>query len=144
MSKPTEATPDQGMHYVYLGFFLFGLIFNLIGWGSFYYNQKTLQQSKEVEGTVIGLASRVSDGSTLYAPIFRYPWADSTIIQTSTMYTNPPMYEKGEKVKMFIDEDDPNEFLLDSFWDQHLMLVIFGGFGALIWCALLAVYFFLR
>jgi len=133
---------DNGIRWVYLGLFLFGLIFNAVGWGSFWVNRNLDRKGVRVQAEIAGFATRVSDGSTLYGAIFRYSWADSVIIQTSNTFSNPPMYTRGEKVVLIVNPENPVDFMTDSFWSRYLFLIVFGGVGILVWVAALAVYFF--
>jgi len=104
-------------------------------------NRKLEQNGVRVKASVAGFSTRKSDGSTLYGAIFRYSWADSTIIQTSNTFSNPPMYDKGETVTLLVSQDDPTDFVVDSFWPKYLFLVVFGGIGTLVWAAAIAVFF---
>lgn len=132
---------NNGIRWIYLGLFLFGLIFNAVGFGSIWMNRKLEQNGVRVQASVAGFSTRKSDGSTLYGAIFRYSWADSTIIQTSNTFSNPPMYDKGETVTLLVSQDDPTDFVVDSFWPKYLFLVVFGGIGTLVWAAAIAVFF---
>lgn len=67
--------------------------------------------TESVPAVVIDLEKRVSRGSrksVTYAPVFEYEYAGKTYQYVSPISSKPADYERGERVTMMIDPNDPN------------------------------------
>lgn len=103
----------------------------LIGAGFVYYiEQDAVDNGTRVLGTVIDLQEDSDGGS--YAPVISYTWQAEQRQFTGSVYSNPPSFEIGEQVAIFIDADNPDHIVIDSFTDRWLVVIILGIFGCLL------------
>lgn len=117
-----------------------GIIFLAVAgiWG--YHTAAFIARADKVPGTVVDHA--VSDS---YRSIFVYEHPPGTLRrQVSSVGTNPPAQDVGEKVTVLVDPADPERAEIRSFVDQWIGPVIFGvfallfgglGFGLKLWRA---------
>ena len=96
-----------------------------------YGNAQSFASSAEsAEGVVVDLAYTSSSSGSSVAPVVRFltPEAEEIVFQSSVS-SNPPAYDIGEKVNVLYDPADPSDATIDSFWQQYLLPVILGGIG---------------
>jgi ribosomal protein L7/L12 len=115
------------------GFKLVGIFFGLIGFlliavaGIIYYFQsETIENSDRVTGVVIGFET--SGNGT--APVIAYSQNGQQKQYSSSTYSSPPAYELNEEVPLFVNRDNPDDVVVDTFSDRWLLIVVFGGIGA--------------
>jgi hypothetical protein len=114
-------------------------LFTLIGIGllvgAFLLYQKTnsfIASSMKTEGQIIDLISKRSSGdsSSTYAPEVEYLAYDGKTYRfVSSVSSNPPAYDVGEKVEVLYLEANPNEAQLNGFFSLHLGEFIMGILG---------------
>ena len=128
--------------------FWIGLLFALIGTGmgiGTYYalnSANTLvSEGIRTEGTVIDLQYRRDDeGGGTYAPVVEFFDRDGQRqVHHSSSSSNPPAYDRGEKVTLYYKEGTPERAMIDSFTDRWMLpmilgifAVVFGGVGYVI------------
>lgn len=108
---------------------LFGLVaFLLLAVAGmiYYFQTETIKNSNQLTGVVIDF--QTSEGST--APIIAYHQHGQEKRYKSTVYSTPPAYVLKEEVPMFVNRDDPDDVILDTFTDRWLAIVVLGGFAA--------------
>ncbi|MDN5213355.1 ribosomal protein L7/L12 [Fulvivirgaceae bacterium BMA12] len=88
----------------------------------FFGNQRLINEGVVIEATVI---------STPSSPLFEYEVNGEIYKYQSDVTTNPPSYEIGEVVSMYVNPNDPYDLLIDSFPDRWLAITILGAMGAL-------------
>lgn len=84
------------------------------------------------EGVVVDLIQkRDSKGSSTWSPEVEYRTADGeTRTYVSSSSSNPPAWDRGEKVTLRYDPDNPERVRLDGFMDNWFGPTILGGMGA--------------
>lgn len=96
--------------------------------------------TEPVPAVVVDLEKRVSRGSKksiTYAPVFEYEYHGTTYHYTSPISSKPADYERGERVTLMIDPNDPNvAYVKDKTAMVFLLIclgfgVIFVGFGGI-------------
>ncbi|MBE8726537.1 DUF3592 domain-containing protein [Flavobacterium hungaricum] len=111
-------------------FLIIGLI--ALGGALYLYQNKRefLDKAITVQGTVKELISSRSKNSTTYKPLVSFITKDGKQIEyTSSVSSNPPSYEVGEKVEIFYDPADPYDADINGFaslWLGPLVLGILG------------------
>lgn len=111
----------------------FGLFFTLITLACyafavimyFYYNH-FISEEATVTGMVIDLEIN-SEGAS--APIVEYDWNGETKLYKSAMHAAPPDYAPGDSVTLYVNPENPDEAIIDSFTERYLFSVIFAGVG---------------
>ena len=103
------------------------LMFSVAG-VTYYLNEKTIQKSERIIGTVVALESN-SDNGDSQAPVIAYEWKGEERKYHSTVYSDPPEYYVGEEVELYIDPEDPEEVIVDTFLERWLVVSIMGGAG---------------
>ena len=109
----------------------FGLItLTLFGFSIlvYFYYESLTKDAVTVQGTVIEF--RYNDEG-LSAPVIEYEWNGETRQYVSVMYSNPPDYQLNEQVTLFINPENPDEILIDSFSERYLISIILAGVGTL-------------
>lgn len=89
------------------------------------------------EGTVVRLEGRTSGtrhGST-WAPVFQFTTPDDGQAHTVTsrVASSPPAYSVGESVRVLYSTEDPQDAIINSFFQLYLtpiFLIIFGSVWA--------------
>ena len=125
--------------------FWIGAIFALVGSGmgvGTYYAWSSMNELASegirTQGTVIDLEYRRDDeGSGTYAPVVEfYDEQGRRQVYYSSSSSNPPAYDRGEKVDLFYKQGTPERAMIDSFSDRWLLpmilglfTVVFGGVG---------------
>jgi hypothetical protein len=111
----------------------FGLFFTLITLACyafavimyFYYNNFVSEEAT-VTGTVIDFEVNAEGGS---APMVEYDWNGETKVYKSAMYSTPPDYAPGDSVTLYVNPENPDEAIINSFAERYLFSVIFAGVG---------------
>jgi hypothetical protein len=91
----------------------------------FYFDQKASNQYTHIEGVV----ARNQSINGMSRPIITYSWEGKDLTYMSTSYTNPPAFERGEKVELFVNPNDPEDVYINSFSQRWLAMTIVGGIG---------------
>jgi hypothetical protein len=79
----------------------------------------------KVEGVVI----RNQFKGDMARPVISYSWDGKDLLYASNTYTNPPAYERGEKVELFVNPSDPRDVWINTFIERYLVIIIIGGLG---------------
>lgn len=117
--------------------FLFaGLVWILIGAGMFINRVLFLNRAIPVEGTVIGIKEDITtdddDNQTdiTYRPQVQYETINGEVKTfILTFGSNPPMFSKGDKVKVLYDNKRENYAVIDSFltmWFPQITFILLG------------------
>lgn len=62
-------------------------------------------------------------------PIMEYEVAGELYTYEATVSSTPPSYYVGEEVNIYVNPDNPNQILIDTFTDRWLVVVILGSMG---------------
>jgi len=79
------------------------------------------------EGTVAYIIVDPSEGGA--APVVTYLWRDDSLSYTSTVYSSPPVFSVGEKVKLYINPASPQIAFIDTFREVYFFTIILGALG---------------
>lgn len=120
-----------------VAFFVAAVSFLLLA-AAFYayqHHSKTIETGVKVAGVVVDM--EYSEGAG--APVVACPWNGEKRIYRSDTYTNPPAFEVGEEVILYVDATDTNRVLIDSFSERWLGVLVFGLLGAVFGMVALAI-----
>jgi hypothetical protein len=104
----------------------------------FFKGQKAENQYTKVEGVVV----RNQFNGGMSRPVIRYQYEGKELLYADNTYTNPPVYERGEKVELFVNPNDPKDVWINSFLGRNLVMTIVGGIG-LVFLGFLTLFHFL-
>ena len=126
--------------WITFGAIAFGALFLGIGLILTGVSVSFLTDAERAPGTVVALEwrndhsgvsrkSRASDGPAAY-PVVEFTSADGAprTFRSSTG-SNPPSYEKGERVEVLYRADSPEDARIKGFASLWLLPLIFGGLG---------------
>lgn len=103
--------------------------------GAFFLYQETrsfLAEAARTEGTVVNFMQTYSNHAVTYAPVVHFVNRNNeAIVFVSSTATNPPGYEKGEKVEVLYFPAKPQEARINSFFPLWGGSVILGVMGAI-------------
>lgn len=105
----------------------------------FLVQKNSISTSDRVNGVVNELRFLDSGES---APVVIFEWKGKKRLYESTNYTNPDEYAVGEEVPLFVNREDPDNIILDTFSGRWSLIVGFGviGFGLML-IAIVFLYF---
>lgn len=104
----------------------------------FYFDQRAANRYMKVQGVV--LRNQFNNG--MARPVISYSWEGKELIYAGNTYTNPPAFERGERVELFVNPSDPQDAYVNSFTGRFLAMVIVGGIG-LFFLGFLALFHYL-
>ncbi|MFI0821054.1 DUF3592 domain-containing protein [Streptomyces sp. NPDC021098] len=128
--------------WIAFGAIAFGTLFLVIGLILAGVSISFLSDAKHARGTVVALEWRddhdstsrrrsSSNGPAAY-PVVEFTSADGTPRTfRSSMGSNPPSYERGERVEVLYQADSPDDARINGFASLWLLPLIFGGLGLL-------------
>jgi hypothetical protein len=91
----------------------------------FYFDQRAANQFTRLEGTVI--RNQFKNG--MARPIISYSWEGKDLTYAGNAYTNPPAFDRGDRVELFVNPSDPTDVWVNSFVGRYLAMTIVGGIG---------------
>jgi hypothetical protein len=129
--------------WVAFGAIAFGSVFLVVGLILAGVSVSFLADAERARGTVVALEwrnddsgasrkTRENDKPAAY-PVVEFTSADGTprTFRSSTG-SNPPSYEKGERVEVLYRADSPEDARINGFASLWLLPLIFGGIGLVI------------
>ncbi|MEU6594486.1 DUF3592 domain-containing protein [Streptomyces sp. NPDC046881] len=132
----------RARRWITFGAIAFGVLFLVIGLILAGMSASFLTDAERVRGTVVALEwrddhsgvshrKRAHDGPVAY-PVVEFTAADGTrqTFRDSTG-SNPPAYERGERVEVLYRADSPEDARINGFASLWLLPLIFGGLGLL-------------
>lgn len=122
----------------YLAFGGVGFLLLAIAALLFFFDQRAANLFTRIEGTVI---QNQIDGGTA-RPVVSYSWEGKDLTYVSNTSTNPPAFEPGERVDLFVNPNDPTDVSIDSFVERYLGMTIVGGIGV-VFLGFLALFHYL-
>lgn len=117
-------------------FMSLGILMLAFGFYFFYDNYQFAKRAVPVVGHVVDYDSYYSTdddggGSTMYTPIYEYTYQGNKKTHASSVSSSGRDFDIGEEVEILVDPDDPNEILVNTFWDRYFAVVILGFLGSL-------------
>ncbi|SCK60230.1 Protein of unknown function (DUF3592) [Streptomyces sp. SceaMP-e96] len=120
--------------WIALGMIALGALFLVLGLVLAGATASFLSDAKRTRGSVMALEWREDDHGEDHTPV-AYPVVEFTSadgkprrFQSSTG-SNPPSYEKGERVEVLYRADSPEDARINGFASLWLLPLIFGGTG---------------
>lgn len=106
-------------------FSLVGLI--LLGIGGLIYalDADIVQEPNKAQGVVTDLLRN----GNMSAPVITYTWQGKEYKYESNSYTSPSAFDYNEAVTLYVNPENPNEVVIDTFSERWLAIVILGGIG---------------
>src|SRR5687768_1135774 len=117
-----------------IGIFLMvvSTLFLVIAAVLYFYRERSIANSERVAGVVTEMKSMDGEAS---APVVEFEWKGRKRSYESTYYSDPPDYQQGQRLFLFVNRDDPEEIRLDTFEDRWALIVglsVPGGFFLII------------
>lgn len=131
-SPPSAKLPRTvGLIFMGIGIIMLASVVYLM-----YTDYHFTKKAASVTGEVLSYDSYYSSdsdggGSTMYTPTFSYSYNGKEYTFTSSTSSSSPEFKIGEAVEILVDPDDPNNVLVNSFWERYLISVILGFLGAM-------------
>lgn len=85
-----------------------------------YFQSQSISQSDRVAGKVTKMKSLDSDAS---APVIKYEWHGKLRSHESHTYSSPPEYEVGQAVSLFVNRENAEDVIIDTFADRYALIV---------------------
>lgn len=108
---------------------MIGLVFGLIGAAMlsviiylYISHQNFLQRAVPAIGVVV---------SSPHQPVIDYEYNGEMYSYYSSVSSNPPSYEMGEQVEVFVNPDNPNDVIVNTFTERWFVITLVGGMGLL-------------
>lgn len=109
-------------------FGFFGIPMLLVAAGIFIYQYYFISNSTRIIGTVI--VSEVSNyNNAQYNAVISYQINSKTYSTQSTVTSDTPQYYMNDPVPLFVNNEDPNDILIDSFLERWMNITIIGTLG---------------
>jgi len=103
-----------------------GIGFLMWGIAAYFFIDKNQQISNSYLATGVVIDFVIDEG---LAPVISYEVDGSPYQYISSIYSNPPAFELNETVEIYINQDDPNDIIINSFVNKWLLVTIFATFG---------------
>lgn len=129
--------------WIAFGAIAFGALFLVVGLILTGVSVSFLVDAERARGTVVALEwrndhdgasrrTRANDKPVAY-PVVEFTSADGTPRKfRGATGSNPPSYERGERVEVLYRADSPKDARIDGFASLWLLPLVFGGIGLLI------------
>ncbi|MTI39771.1 DUF3592 domain-containing protein [Fulvivirga lutimaris] len=98
-----------------------GMIMLSIAFYIFYTDAQQIDRSELVIGTVVSNPSQ---------PTIEYQFNGETYNYYSTVQSNPPSYDMGEEVEVYVDTENPNNAIINTITERWFSIIILGIIGA--------------
>jgi hypothetical protein len=100
----------------------------LLMWGTaaYFFIEKKQQITNSYLATGIVIDFIVDEG---LAPVISYDVNGRPYQYISSIYSNPPAFELNESVEIYVNKDDPNDIIINSYVNKWLIVTIFASFG---------------
>lgn len=139
---PTETVETQtstsgegskaGGFIVVFFFVVFPLIFSGIGvWQAYGYYSLTTSGRFADAVVVRNESSTDSEGSTSYKAVLAFTdhTGQSREVKDTVSYGSSPSFDTGTRIGVYYDLNDPSRFVIDDFWHNMAIAIIFIAFG---------------
>ncbi|HET9487597.1 MAG TPA: DUF3592 domain-containing protein [Chryseosolibacter sp.] len=86
----------------------------------YFFQTQSIGNSERVTGVVTEMRA-LETGET--APVVQYEWKGNNRSYESTYYSSPPDYYVGQSVSLYVNRDDQDDIILDTFSDRYALIV---------------------
>jgi hypothetical protein len=108
---------------------ILGIIFMGVAIAMFYFDQKAINTFTKTTGEVIALANTSDGEGASYAPVVAFQWEGRELTFQSSTSSNPPGFQVGEEVELYVNPVNPYDVLINSFGQRFTGMLIFGFMG---------------
>lgn len=110
------------------GFGFFGIPMLLAAAGILIYQFYFISNSTRLIGTVV-VSEESYNSNTEYRAVISYQVNSETYSTQSSVTSNTPQYYVNDPVPLFVNNENPNDVLIDNFFERWLMITIIGSMG---------------
>lgn len=104
-----------------------GLLFGGATYFTFNSSRNLVEGGKAVEGTV----TQVIRSGKGYCPVVRFETASGQTVEEKTgVGSNPPEFKVQDKVRVYYNESNPKEWIVDSWLNLYFLPSLLGFFSA--------------
>jgi ribosomal protein L7/L12 len=107
----------------------------------YYFQERSVSKSDLVEGKVSEM-QYMEEGQA--APVITFEWKGKQRSYTSSTYSNPPDYSVGQAVPIYVNREDPEDVLINTFSDRYALLVGLGVIGGVFGVIAIVCLYFAR
>jgi hypothetical protein len=125
LPKATSSKDKSGSSKV-PAFVVLGISLLMWGIAAYFFIDKNQQINNSYLATGVVIDFVVNEG---LAPVISYEVDGSAYQYISSIYSNPPAFELNESVEIYVNKDDPNDIIINSFINKWLIVTIFASFG---------------
>jgi len=112
---------------VLLIFGFVGFVFLGIAGFIFYSQTNSIGKSDLISGKVVRM--EYQDGGQGSAPVIEYEWNGQKWLHVSNIYSSPPAYAVDEEIAIYVNREDPEDIVVNTFTDRYFFILIFGLLG---------------
>jgi hypothetical protein len=91
-----------------------------------WFDRKQANNSTEVKGTVTSLDYN-SSGTA--APVIGYRFSGKKRYFRGSVASNPPSFEVGEEVELLVSNKNPDDVIINSFFERYFAALLIGFLG---------------
>lgn len=106
------------------------LLLGTLCWGFtiYFYLAKTnkLANSTLITGTVVKM---LANDEGLSAPVVAYSLAGKDYQYADNVYSKPSAYKVNETIEIYVNNDNPQDIMVNSFVSKWLIVIIIGSVG---------------
>jgi hypothetical protein len=111
-------------------FGFFGIPALLIAIGVYVYYDYQIDKSIIVTGTVVEVKPyRGYNDPIEYIPVIDYTVDGKTYSMKAPIHSSTPEFEEGERVDLFVNREDPESVIIDTFTQRWLIITVIGSVG---------------
>lgn len=122
MGKKPQQRTVRTSRVINVFFLIPGLVMLGVAIYFFISQQQIINQGNKVSGKVIAYPAQ---------PLFAYEYRGQQYEYQSSTSSDPPAYEMGEEVDLYVDGNDPYNVVVDTFMDRWFVIVLLGGMGGM-------------
>jgi ribosomal protein L7/L12 len=93
----------------------------------YYFQERSVSRSDLVEGKVTEV-QYLEEGQA--APVISFQWKGKQRSYASNTYSDPPDYRVGQAIPIYVNREEPDDVLINTFEDRYALLVGLGVIGA--------------
>lgn len=124
-SKREDRTP----RVIFFVFVTIGSVFLLTSAVMFFSQGASIDKSELVTARVIRMETDNQQSGS--APVIEYEWDGKKWLYASKIYSTPPAYSVNEQVPVYVNSENPNEIIINTFLGRWFLIVLFGFLGVM-------------
>ncbi len=119
-----------------------GIPILLMAVGVYLYTSYQIEHSDTVVGTVVELEPHGAyDEATTYTPIIAYDMNGEEHSFSASVYSNTPEFAVGDTLVLYVNRENPESVIIDTFTQRWLMIVVTGMIGFSFSCSMIVLYY---